>query len=857
MSKPAKQLPDQSPKSSDLRPSAKSSRGKGLTNVIPPRFIKVLRDLTSNKSRTMLVILSIAVGIYAIAAILGARQVLMREFEDGFDASKKFSISYTINDSSERVEGVLRQIEARDDVLGVSGRRMVSAAFTQIPESMTDAEALSRLPDPDEEKIVMNIQATSDAEFSYGSEVNHFFSLGHRTWPPGSQDIIIEASALQVFDLQIGDRILVEVGPNKAVFRIAGFAHDLNAIPTMFFDQVEAFVSMGALTSLGLPEEPNRIMVRVDPELSRVEVAGIADSIQTQHLDAANIIVDRMEVPEPNFHFFGSLFEAVSVLLLFMAFMALALSGFLVVTTTNAILIQQTRQLGIMKAIGGMRRQISTLYFGLVIGYGLLALLIGIPTGILFGYAFIDYAAGILNFHITSMTYPAWVIALLVAVGILLPVVAASLPIQKGVRRPIVEVLSAYANTVGFGGGWVDRLLGKISFLPRPTALALRSTFSRKGRLALTLTTLLLASGVVMSVFSAHASLGYTVDTIGSWWKYDTQLRFALPVNNDDLKRIAYDNEEVIYAETWLDTRATIVRPDGTKNDSFFALGVPPDTRILDFNYEQGRPPEPGEQGVIINTEILATEDYLIPPATIELIINGQEVERPVTGLVSGSLNGAHIYMDRDDLAELMGIPGASTRVLVQAEGGQYAQSNFRAAQDRLNLQTRLADSLDRRFTDQGYMVIATQTAADQLQTQREQLDILSTFLIIMASALAVVGIIGLSGSMTLSVIESTREIGIMRSVGASHLSIFGIYITQGLVVGTISWFFGAFLSWPLSFALMEALSMTLEMSLSYTFSFEGVVIWLVFVWLISILASLLPAWRASQVSIRDAISHE
>ncbi|MCL2870179.1 MAG: ABC transporter permease [Coriobacteriia bacterium] len=824
---------------------------------ISPRLIKVLRDLTANKSRTLLVILSIAVGIYAIAATLGARQVLMREFEEGFEESKKFSISYTLNEESTRVEGVLRQIDSRDDVLGVSGRRVVAATFIQVPAYMSEAEALSTLSDSDEDRTILSLQAAPDSEFTSGADVNHFFSLEHRVWPPGPQDIIIEASALQVYDLRIGDRLFVEVGSDKAIFRIAGFAHDINAIPTMFFSQVEAFVSMSALAQLNLPEEPNRVMVRVDPELSRVEVASIAENIQSQHLDSADIIVDRMEVPEPNFHFFGSLFEAVSVLLLFMAFMALALSGFLVVTTTNAILIQQTRQLGIMKAIGGMRRQISTLYFGLVAGYGILALFIGIPTGILFGHAFINYAAGVLNFHVTSMAYPAWVIALLVAVGILLPVLAAWLPIQKGVRRPIVEVLSSYANTVGFGKGWVDRLLGKVSFLPRPTALALRSTFSRKGRLVLTLTTLLLASGVVMSVFSAHASLGHTVDMIGGWWKYDTQVRFAAPVNNEDLKRVAYDNDEVIYAETWLDTRATIVRPDGTKNDSFWALGVPPETRILDFDFEYGRAPEPGEQGIIIDTELFVTEDYLEPPATVELIIGGQEVERPVVGVVTGSLQGAHLYMDRDDLADLMGISGASTRVLVQAQGGQYSQPNFRAVQERLGLQTRLAESLDRNFTNQNHRVISTQTAAEQLQTQREQLDILSTFLIIMASALAVVGVIGLSGSMTLSVIESTREIGIMRSVGASHLSIFGIYITQGLVVGTISWFFGVFLSWPLSYVLMMALSMTLEMRLAYLFSFEGVVIWLVFVWVISILASLLPAWRASQVSIRDAISHE
>ena len=237
--------------------------------------------------------------------------------------------------------------------------------------------------------------------------------------------------------------------------------------------------------------------------------------------------------------------------------------------------------------------------------------------------------------------------------------------------------------------------------------------------------------------------------------------------------------------------------------------------------------------------------------------MNGQEIERPVTGVATGSLQGAMMFMERDDLAQLMGIPGASTRVLVQTEGGQFAHLDRNVLFARADMQKEVVDDLDQRFLNKGYVVASTQTAARQLEASSEHLDILTTFLLIMASALAVVGVIGLSGSMTLTVIESTREIGIMRSVGASHTSIFGIYITQGLVVGTISWFFGAWLSWPFSYGLMFALRTALGMRLAYTFSPSGVVIWLILVWIISVIASILPAWRASQVSIRDAISYE
>jgi putative ABC transport system permease protein len=96
-----------------------------------------------------------------------------------------------------------------------------------------------------------------------------------------------------------------------------------------------------------------------------------------------------------------------------------------------------------------------------------------------------------------------------------------------------------------------------------------------------------------------------------------------------------------------------------------------------------------------------------------------------------------------------------------------------------------------------------------------------------------------------------------MRSIGASHGSIFSIYVTQGLVVGTLSWLLGAIVSLPLSWALMQSLIGALGMTLAYRYSVAGVVITLLLVWVISALGSLLPAWRASQVSIRDAISYE
>ena len=122
---------------------------------------------------------------------------------------------------------------------------------------------------------------------------------------------------------------------------------------------------------------------------------------------------------------------------------------------------------------------------------------------------------------------------------------------------------------------------------------------------------------------------------------------------------------------------------------------------------------------------------------------------------------------------------------------------------------------------------------------------------------LATVGVIGLTGTMTINVLESTREIGVMRATGAQHKAIYQIFVSEGVTVGVIAWFFGTLLAYPMSYWLVRALEVSIGVPLTYVFSWSGVGSWLGLMLLISAFASIAPAFRASQVSVRDAIAYE
>ena len=146
----------------------------------------------------------------------------------------------------------------------------------------------------------------------------------------------------------------------------------------------------------------------------------------------------------------------------------------------------------------------------------------------------------------------------------------------------------------------------------------------------------------------------------------------------------------------------------------------------------------------------------------------------------------------------------------------------------------------------------------EQKDRIRSQFDILTTFLLIMAVLLAVVGSLGLMGTMGINVLERTREIGVMRAIGASSLAIGKVFVVEALCIGLLSWLAGVLLAAPVAMLLSYQVGMLfLEAPLAFSFSFTGILIWLVLSAGLSVLASLMPAWKAARLSVREVLSYE
>ena len=113
-------------------------------------------------------------------------------------------------------------------------------------------------------------------------------------------------------------------------------------------------------------------------------------------------------------------------------------------------------------------------------------------------------------------------------------------------------------------------------------------------------------------------------------------------------------------------------------------------------------------------------------------------------------------------------------------------------------------------------------------------------------------------GTMSINVLERTREIGVMRAIGASDGAVLRVFLVEGLVIGVMSWFGGVILSQPMSRLISRQLGIAfLQVPLHYEYNWLGPVYWLVIVILISALASLVPAFKAAQLSVRETLAYE
>lgn len=804
--------------------------------MFSPRWRKVLRDLQGNIVRTILVVLSIAVGVFAIGMILGTNEVISRDLPDTYADKNPAHAELNVApfdpellETLSNVDGV-REIYARRDFL-----------VTQIGkngEISQDEKPLRISFYPDIAKISVNkIVPQAGA------------------WPPDPNTILVERTALEFMDVALGDTILIETpSGRKRRVGISGIVHDLHSPPPAVDPRGLAYANLELLDWLGEERTFDVVLVLAENDGNEIHpsqehIKSVSDEVRNK-IERAGIEVFFVWLPFPGEHPATSQINAVLGVLGVLGFFSLFLSGFLVVNIINSLLAQHVRQIGIMKSVGARTDQIFSMYIVTVILFGLLSLFISVPTGALAAYFLSDFVAGFINFDIGSFSFSPLVVLTQIGVGVGVPVLASLIPVIKGSQVTIREAMNDQGvGGKGYGKHRIDQFLGwvtsKFKWLSRPMVISLRNTIRRKGRLALTLFTMILGGGVFISVISVYDSLIVTMDDSLGYYSYDVEVEFARPYRIEEIDVVTAQVEGVQLKESWVYESARRVREDGSEGETLFLVGVPPETEFINPTLTDGRWLRPNDKGaVVVTSEVLGREGDLNVGERITLNVRGEEGEWLIVGLVRSAMVGPLIYTDQEYLSRTVGRYNQSSTVVV------IGDDQTPAGQDAL--QDRLINNYE-RF---GLRVSSSETLNELRETIVSQFQVVASLLAVMAILIASVGGLGLMGTMSINVLERTREIGIMRAIGASNRSILQIVMVEGLFIGLVSWLISALVGYPIGNWLSNQVGVNLLQSpLQYIYSVRGMIWWIFAILIIAGLASFFPARNASRITIRETLT--
>ncbi|MCP4143575.1 MAG: ABC transporter permease [Chloroflexi bacterium] len=806
-----------------------------------PRWRKVFSDLIDNKARTLLVVFSIAVGVFAIGVLVGAYEIISTDMSVSYAANNPSNIEIRMSDFDEEFLHTLGNVEGVEDVegrwvFGIRVRPLGSDEWTSLN--------------------VITIDNFEENKINLLSPVSG-------TAAPEKNQILLQKEIFEDFDVAPGDTIEFQLSDQtvKSIV-VAGIVADSSTDAIDFLAPPLGYITPKTLRLFNEPEGNfNRLYATVgegkdDEDHIKDVLSNIKDKVEKN-----DYMVWRAFNSKTHEHPLESTINAVLGILFALGVLILFLSSSLIANTLSALLNQHLRHIGVMKLIGGRDKLIFRMYIVLLFAFGVLSLVIAVPLGGQGAYALSEFMGTKIGFELLGYRIVPLAFIVQILIGILVPLAAGLVPVIKGSRVTVQKALSGdLAREADEGGEKKESRLESFQIravsvladrgirISRPLLVSLRNTFRQRNRLILTLFTLLMGGATFISVFNVRVSLTEYIQVVGNYFLADVTISFEKLYRINEVQQFAMDDPRVTAVEGWAFASAEILYDDDTVADNVDILAPPAESPLVNPLLVDGRWIAPTDKRKLaISESVYDSYPDLQAGDKIPLKILGREEIWEVVGIFKFiGMEGTIAYAPYEYIAK-------ETNVVNQS-------ASFRIVSDshELEVQEELAKDLDAFFRDNGFQVSETSPGLSMLNEASESIDILITFLLIMAVLTAVVGAMGLAGTMSMNVLERTREIGIMRAVGATDFEIIRMVLVEGLLIGMISFVLSILVAFPFTYLLSWIVSSaTFETPIAVVFTPVGYGIWLGLVILLSVLASVIPARGAARLTIREVLAYE
>jgi putative ABC transport system permease protein len=708
--------------------------------------------------------------------------------------------------------------------------------------------------------------------------------------PTADDEVAINALLADTGDFAVGDRIEVLTREPARPFTVVGIFGYSGDRDSLFGETWAAFTTpVAQQLMLGEPDVFTEIDLVAGPDTSPEELrdairGAVGDSyvVQTGE-EAAEEQADQVEEGLSFFNY----------ILLGFAGVALFVGVFLILNTFSIIIAQRLRELALMRALGASRRQMvgSVLLEAAVIG--LLASVVGLALGIGIGALLAAVVVGLFGgAPLAGIGVPPSAVIGSFAVGVVITVVAALIPALRAARVPPVAAMTeaatavrpltritvggavvslagagalAYSLTGGAGDGtlWVllagvllvfvgvalltplvarpvVSALGRLLAWSTPGELGRRNSGRNPRRTAITAAALMIGVALVTAVSTIFSSLSTSIDRT-----LQTDLGAELIIAGEQTTATppVFDPEVLAQARQLPDVEAVagiwfdfVELPDSGgilyAVDDLAAWREMAQLTATDGSLDRLA------SGQVVLDDQIADEQGLAPGDTIPIALPHAD-ERPYTvvGVYErGQVQQGYIISSED---------AAGLRFPNPTQGFVHVRDGADPEPVQRELERLLDDSPEVLVQDQsGYVEQQTQIF--------DQILVFVQVLLLLAMAIAVLGVIN---TLVLSVIERTRELGLLRAIGLSRGATMRMITVESVVISVFGALLGIGVGAGLGAAVVRALRDEGFTHLSFPWTL--MVVYLIVAAIVGVVAAVIPAIRAARLNVLAAIAYE
>jgi putative ABC transport system permease protein len=770
---------------------------------------KSIADVTRRRLRTLLVVLGIAVGVMGLTGINIASDALNGSLAFSENRSSSPDLSFSV--------------QAVDSALAPSLAAVPNVRAVQIDTQYSTRWHVSSVP------IRMGIVAYTNFQ---QVKINTFELERGRL--PGPDEIVMESSDRSLHNFAVGDTVTIETAQGLKQFRIVGMVRTLGLPSAGFLSFATAYMSANSLSQITGTSSANNIDVQVQ-NTSQVNATAraLANVLRTQH-----VTILSSSTPGTNADQIAS--DAVFTITRVLAIIALLLTSFLIINTVSTLIAEQTKIIGTMKAIGGTRRKVIRSYLLSVVLYGIVGTALGLGLGIFVGYQFLSFMGNLFTLDLVSFQVAPSALLIGIAIGIGVPFIAAIIPLWLGTKITVREAMISYGVSNGKNGTSRSRFGQRLTWVPQTAWLGMRGIFRKRGRAVLTLLALMLSGIAFMSVQITSNSFDQFLNQLLVTYHLDATVS-TKPQLYDQIKAQMLTVPNVARVERLEDLSVK------TQQGSFDLTGVEADTQMYQYHLIEGRWFHSDEPNALVISDVVASKVHLYTGEKVTFTDATDTATWTIIGEVSdqnNSLAGGVGITTIDNLHSFEGVPAN----LAQGFMIQARDSSPQAVD-------RMANALDDKLTRAG---LSPNIETDQqiVARNQNQFQVLTAILYTVSVIVALVGILGLVNTLTISVLERRREIGILRSMGGTGWRIAGIFWIEGISLATVAWIVAVIVGIPAAYAFVSLIGAVL-VPLPFTLGPITPGMMLVFILAIATLASFGPALSAARIRVSDMLRYD